>query len=62
MKENGIVSNYTKVQYKPNQNKCNESKDKNLVERKFDKQPELNVVVSDLTYVRVGKNGTIFVY
>ncbi len=54
MKEHGLVSNYTKAQYKPHVDKCNESKVANLVNRKFDNQPELNIVVSDLTYVRVG--------
>ncbi len=34
--------------------KCNESKVANLVNRKFNEQPILNVVISDLTYVRVG--------
>lgn len=56
MKEQGLVSNYTKAQYKPHIDKCNESKVANLVSRKFDNQPELNIVVSDLTYVRVGNN------
>lgn len=56
MKENGLVSNYTKAQFKPHIDKTNESKVANLVNRKFDSQPQLNVVVSDLTYVRVGKN------
>ncbi len=56
MKEQGLVSNYTKAQYKPHNTKCNESKDLNLVDRKFDNQAELNVVVSDLTYVRVGQS------
>lgn len=54
MKEQGLVSNYTVAQFKPHVDKCNESKVANLVNRKFDKQPPLNVVVSDLTYVRVG--------
>lgn len=56
MKEQGLVSNYTKAQYKPHIEKCNESKVTNLVGRKFDNQAELNIVVSDLTYVRVGQN------
>lgn len=54
MREHGLVSNYTKAQYKPHIDKCNESKVANLVNRKFDSQPKLNIVVSDLTYVRVG--------
>jgi putative transposase len=55
MKQEGLVSNYTKAQYKPKKDTCNESKVKNVVNRKFQNQPYRNVVVSDLTYVRVGK-------
>lgn len=54
MKQEGLVSNYTVAQYKPHVDKYNESNVANLVSRKFDEQPHLNVVVSDLTYVRVG--------
>ena len=56
MKANGLVSRYTIAQFKPHVDKCNESKTANLVKRKFKEQPPLNVVVSDLTYVRVGMN------
>jgi putative transposase len=41
MKQEGFVSSYTVAQFKPHVDKCNESK-------------VANVVVSDLTYVRVG--------
>lgn len=54
MKQEGLVSKYTVAQYKPHVDKCNESKVANLVKREFDNQKHLNVVVSDLTYVRVG--------
>ncbi len=54
MKQVGLVSNYTVAQFKPHPAKCNEDKIKNIVDRNFDEQPHLNVVVSDLTYVRVG--------
>lgn len=54
MNQEGLVSKYTVAQYKPHASKCNESNVANLVNRKFDDQPHLNVVVSDLTYVRVG--------
>ena len=53
MKENGLVSKYTVAQFKPYVDKCNESKVKNVLNREFDQQKELSVVVSDLTYVRV---------
>lgn len=56
MKQEGLVSNYTTAQFKPHVDKCNESKVANLVNREFDNRPHLNVVVSDLTYVRVGMN------
>ncbi|MGL4373185.1 MAG: IS3 family transposase, partial [Turicibacter sp.] len=54
MRQEGLVSNYTVAQYKPHVAKCNEEKIENIVARKFNNQPYLNVVVSDLTYVRVG--------
>ena len=54
MNQEGLVSNYTVAQFKPHVDKCNESNVANLLNRKFDEQPLLNVVVSDLTYVRVG--------
>jgi hypothetical protein len=53
MEENGLVSKYTVAQFKPHVDKCNESKVENELNRKFDQQKELTVVVSDLTYVRV---------
>lgn len=53
MKEEGLVSNYTVAQHKPHVTKCNEDKIANVVDRKFNDQPQHNVVVSDLTYVRV---------
>jgi len=56
MKQTGLVSNYTVAKFRPHVDKCNESKITNLVKRKFNDQPQLNVVVSDLTYVRVGKS------
>jgi transposase InsO family protein len=53
MKENGLVSKYTVAQFKPHVDKCNESRIENELDRKFDQQKELTVVVSHLTYVRV---------
>lgn len=53
MKQEGLVSSYKVAQFKVHKSTCNESKTANLVERKFDEQEHLNVVVSDLTYVRV---------
>ncbi len=54
MKQEGLISNYTVAQYKPHVDKCNESQIANVVNRQFKNQPEYNVVVNDLTYVRVG--------
>lgn len=54
MKMEGLVSKYTIAKFKPQHNNVNEDKVDNLVERKFNNQNHLQVVVSDLTYVRVG--------
>lgn len=54
MKQEGLVSTYTTAQYRPKKDTCNESWVENIVNRHFDEQPYQNVVVSDLTYVRVG--------
>ena len=56
MKQEGLVSTYTTAQFHPQRDTCNESKIANVVNREFDEQPYRNVVVSDLTYVRVGMN------
>ena len=56
MKQEGLVSNYTVSQYKPHIAKCNNDIVENVVDRNFDNQEHLSVVVSDLTYVRVGSN------
>lgn len=54
MKEEGLVSSYTVTQYKSHVTTCNEELTSNIVDRQFNKHTHLNVVVSDLTYVRVG--------
>jgi transposase InsO family protein len=53
MKENGLVSNYIVAQYKVHKQIVNEDSQSNVVERKFNDREYLEVVVSDLTYVRV---------
>lgn len=53
MKENGLISNYTVAQYKVHKNPVNEEPVSNEVNRVFDGREHLEVVVSDLTYVRV---------
>lgn len=54
MKQEGFVSSYTTAQFRPQKDTCNESKIENVVDRQFNQQPYRNIVVSDLTYVRVG--------
>ena len=49
-----LVSSYTIRQYKVHKTKCNEETIPNVVERKFNERKPLEVVVSDLTYVKVG--------
>mgnify|MGYP001948258821 CR=1 FL=1 len=56
MRKHGLVSVYTKKKYKNHSSDVNESKIKNLVNRDFNDRSKLQVVVSDLTYVRVGNN------
>lgn len=55
MREQGLVSTYTKAQFKPKRTRCNESPKANILNRKFNKKEERQVVVSDLTYVRVNQ-------
>lgn len=55
MKQNGLVSNYTVAQYKPKTTKCNEDKIVNELKRDFNNKEPYAAVVSDLTYVRVGR-------
>src|SRR5690606_41225328 len=54
MKEQGLVSKYTVAQFKPTKLKVNESEIGNVLNREFNQDKELKIVVSDLTYVRVG--------
>ena len=55
MNELGLVSNYTVAQFKPHKSSCNEAPVKNELKREFNQDEQLAVIVSDLTYVRVGK-------
>lgn len=56
MKQESLVSNYTVTQFKPHVPKCNEEQIENVLNINFHHQPKHQVVVSDLTYVRVGKH------
>lgn len=53
MKKHGLVSNYNKGGPKLGKTHCNEDDCPNIVDREFKRNDSLDVVVSDLTYVRV---------
>ncbi len=53
MNESGLVSNYTVKKFKASKSAVNEDEVKNEVEREFNERSNREVVVSDLTYVRV---------
>lgn len=55
MKKYSLVSNYTVAQYKVHKKGCNEDNVPNTVNREFKNREKLEVVVSDLTYVKVNK-------
>ncbi len=55
MRELGIQSKYAQPSYKPIITKPNEDPIGNLLDRDFDIDEAMSVLVSDLTYVRVGK-------
>lgn len=55
MNEMGLVSTYTVAQFKPHKSACNEAPVKNKLQRQFKQDEHLAVIVSDLTYVLVGK-------
>lgn len=50
---NGLVSNYTVKQFKVHKATCNEDNIENKLNREFNRDKKLDVVVSDLTYVNV---------
>jgi transposase InsO family protein len=53
MKENGLISNYTKAKFKVHKTPVNNEKKANIINREFNNRRHLEAVVSDLTYVRV---------
>ena len=53
MKENGLVSNYTVKRFKVNKSTCNNDPISNELNRNFNQEKRMNVIVSDLTYVNV---------
>lgn len=56
MKLNGLVSAYTVKKYHPHKDPVNNENCPNIIERNFDGKEPYEVVVSDLTYVRVGND------
>ena len=55
MKELDIQSKYAQSSYKPMSSRPNEESIKNVLHREFQVKEEMSVLVSDLTYVKVGK-------
>lgn len=53
MKLNGLVSSYTIKQFKVHRSKPNEEEIPNIINREFNREEQLDAVVSDLTYVNV---------
>ena len=49
----GLVSNYIKNRPKQKKMKCNEDDCPNILNREFNRKKSLDVIVSDLTYVKV---------
>src|SRR5699024_6087861 len=56
MRELGIQSKYAQPSYKPMTTRPNEDRIENLLDQEFDVDEAMSVLVSDLTYVRVGKH------
>lgn len=56
MNQNGLVSNYTLKQFKVQKSSCNNDSIPNVLDRHFNNRDLLEVVISDLTYVRVGSS------
>ncbi|PAE22683.1 hypothetical protein CHI10_21920 [Bacillus sp. 7894-2] len=55
MQEQGLVSSYTIAQFNPHAKSCNESEQKNELNRAFTQEQEMTIIVSDLTYLRVNQ-------
>ena len=55
MKAKRLVSSYTKAKFKPGGSKVNEADLLNVLNREFDGHAPHTHIVSDLTYVRVGR-------
>jgi putative transposase len=56
MRCRGLVSAYTVKKYRVHTTSVNEDATPNIVQRQFDRKIQAEVIVSDLTYVRVGND------
>ncbi len=56
MEELGIQSKYAQPSYKPMSSRPNEESVGNVLDREFEVDEEMSVLVSDLTYVKVGQH------
>ena len=54
MRRNGLVSAYTVKKYRVHKDDTNQENKPNILQRQFDGKARYEVIVSDLTYVRVG--------
>lgn len=54
MRLKGLVSVYTTKKYRPNKDNTNNENKPNILDRHFNEKQRYEVIVSDLTYVRVG--------
>lgn len=55
MKRRGLTSTYTIAHFKGHRTTCNEAETANVLDRTFTQEQPLEAIVTDLTYVRVGK-------
>lgn len=55
MKQRGLRSTYTLAHFKFHSSTCNEAKTANILDGTFLQEKSLEAIVTDLTYVRVGK-------
>jgi len=56
MNQYGLVSSYTIKQFKKPKSSCNNDPVPNIVDRQFNNRKLLEVIISDLTYVRVANS------
>ena len=56
MAEEGLMSRYTVAQFKPRRQDVNRDDTKNIIDQDFEGRSKNEVIVSDLTYVRVGNS------